>query len=55
MPTPGDSTIVELDEMWHYIKKKKTKSGSGKPLIIIADDLSIGNAGHAIAIHYENS
>lgn len=55
MPSPGESPIVELDEMWHYIKKNSKKSGSGKPLIIIADDLSTGNAAHAIAIHYKNS
>ena len=55
MPAPGESTIVELDEMWHYIKKNTTKSGSGKPLIIIADVLSTGNVGPAIAIHSASS
>lgn len=55
MPIPGESTVVELDEMWHYIKKNSKKSGSDHPLIIIADDLSTGSAGPAIAIHYESS
>ena len=58
MPAPGESTIVELDEMWHYVKKNIIKSGSGKPLIIPlqsrGDGLSTGSAGRAIAIHSAN-
>jgi transposase-like protein len=50
MPTPGESTIVELDEMWHYIKKNTTKSGSGKHWITILDNLSTGSADPVIAI-----
>ena len=30
-PVPTSSIEVELDEMWHYLKSKKTNSGSGKP------------------------
>ncbi len=30
-PAPSGRTIVlELDEMWHYLKKKRCKPGSGK-------------------------
>jgi transposase len=27
----GNLDVVELDEMWHFLQKKKTSSGSGKP------------------------
>ena len=32
-PAPGDAIIVELDEMWHYLRSKKTSYGSGKPIV----------------------
>ena len=51
MPPPGESVIVELDEMGHYIQKKDKKSGSGRLLIIDLDTLSTGNAVPGIAIH----
>ena len=28
----GDSVIVELDEMWHFIHSKKDQYGYGKPI-----------------------
>jgi hypothetical protein len=28
-------TEVELDEMWHFIKDKKTQSGYSKPLTVV--------------------
>lgn len=42
-PAPGDAVVVELDEMWHYLKKSPISSGSGKPLIEIKTDSSVGN------------
>ena len=36
----GMIELIELDEMWHFIKKKQTKSGSGRPLIL----LQVGNS-----------
>jgi len=44
MPESGESVIVELDEMWHYLR-------SGKLLIINLDALSIGNVVPEIVIH----
>ena len=29
-PAPDDAILVELDEMWHYLKSKKTSFGYGK-------------------------
>lgn len=29
-PEPGEAVLVELDEMWHYLKSKKTSYGYGK-------------------------
>jgi len=40
----GQVVIIELDEMWHYFKKKKTSSESGKHFAVIQVDLSTGNA-----------
>ena len=31
IPT-GDSVIIELDEMWHFIHSKKDQYGYGKPI-----------------------
>ena len=30
---------IEIDEMWHYLNKKKTKGGSSKPMIVIEKEL----------------
>lgn len=40
----GQVIIMELDEMWHYLKKKRISSGSGKRFAVIQVDLSTGNA-----------
>jgi hypothetical protein len=39
---PGDKYIM-IDEMWHFVNGKKTKFGSGKPLILCQKELSPGN------------
>ena len=36
---PGDITQMEFDEMWHFIKSKKTSFGSSKPLTVAAGEL----------------
>jgi len=44
-PEPGEDVVVmELDELWHFIKKKRTSSGSGWLLIALAHDSWTGNA-----------
>ena len=43
-PKPGKAIIVELDEMWHFLKSKKTNFGSGKPIVVIPVNSSTGNA-----------
>jgi transposase len=44
-PEPGEAVVVmELDELWHFIKKKRTSSGSGWLLIARANDSWTGNA-----------
>jgi len=34
-PEPGQVVIIELDEMWHYLRSKKTNSGYGKLIVAI--------------------
>jgi transposase len=44
-PKPGAAVVVmELDELWHFLKKKRPSSGSGWLLIALADDSLTGNA-----------
>ena len=47
-PEPGEAVIVELDEMWHYLRSKKTNSGFGKLIVEIPVSSLIGNAGVVI-------
>ena len=44
-PEPeGRAVVVELDEMWHYLKKSGTSSGSGKLGIVLQGAWSTGSA-----------
>ena len=55
-PAPSsDGVIVELDEMWHYLKSKKLKSGYGRLIVAIPINLSTGNAEGEITLHFQNS
>ena len=48
-PQQGTEAIVlELDQMWHYVKKKSRNSGSGKLCVVILENSSLGNVGVAI-------
>lgn len=43
-PSKEDQVIVmEVDEFWHYIKKKHAKCGSLKPMIVLESDLLTGS------------
>ena len=45
-PEPAsDAIVVELDEMWHHIQKKETKSGCGGLFLAILVNLSTGSVG----------
>jgi transposase len=45
-PEPvGKAIILEVDEMWHFLKKNGTNSGSGKLLIVIQAASLTGNVG----------
>ena len=44
-PEPeGRAVVVELDEMWHYLKKSRTSSGSGRLGIVLRGEWLTGNA-----------
>ena len=54
-PKPkSEAVIVELDEMWHFIKDKKTNSGYGRLIAAIPVNLSTGNAEGEIMLHLQN-
>ena len=44
-PTPQGDVVIELDEMWHFIKSKKTSSGSGRHIAALPVNWLTGNAG----------
>ena len=41
----GRAVVVELDEMWHYLKKSRTSSGSGRLGIVLQGAWLTGNVG----------
>ena len=45
-PEPeGRAVVIELDEMWHYLKKSQSRSGSGRLGIVLQASWWTGNAG----------
>jgi transposase-like protein len=53
-PAPqGEATVVELDEMWHYLHSKKDKSGFGKLIAAIPVSSSTGNAEGVTMLHFQ--
>src|ERR687884_1923519 len=45
-PEPeGRAVVVELDEMWHFLKKRPTNSGSGRLGIVLQAEWLTGSAG----------
>ena len=48
-PEPqGRAVVIELDEMWHYLKKSRTSSGSGRLGIALQAAWLTGSAAVAI-------
>ena len=43
-PEPEGHAVVELDEMWHFLKKRPTNSGSGRLGIVLQGEWLTGNA-----------
>jgi hypothetical protein len=44
-PEPeGRALVIELDEMWHFLKRRPTSSGSGRLGIVPQGEWSTGNA-----------
>src|ERR671933_1179634 len=44
-PEPeGRAVVIELDEMWHYLKKTRSRCGSGKLGIVLQASWWTGNA-----------
>jgi transposase len=44
-PEPeGRAVVIELDEMWHYLKKSPSRSGSGRLGIVLQANWWTGNA-----------
>ena len=44
-PEPeGRALVIELDEMWHFLKKRPTSSGSGRLGIVLQGEWLTGNA-----------
>lgn len=44
-PARTAAVVVEIDEMWHFLKKSPTKSGSGRLIVAILDSSLTGSTG----------
>ena len=44
-PTPMGEVVVELDEMWHFLGKKKAGYGCGRRIAALPVNWLIGNVG----------
>ena len=42
-PQPKGDIVVELDEMWHFLKAKKTSFGYGKHIVALQVNSSTGS------------
>jgi transposase len=47
-PVPREAVVVELDEMWHYLRSKKTSFGYGRLIVEIPVNSLIGSVGIVI-------
>ena len=53
-PEPQNSAvIIELDEMWHFLGSKKTRSGYGRLIAVIPINLSTGSAEGETMLHFQ--
>jgi transposase len=48
VPAGEGAAVVELDEMWHFLKKRPAKSGYGRLIVQVQDSSLTGNAGIVI-------
>ena len=42
-PRPTGEVVIELDEMWHFLNRKKTNYGSGKRIVALQVNSSTGS------------
>lgn len=47
-PEPAEAVVVDLDEMCHYLKSKKTDFGSGRLIVAVPVGSLTGNTGLVI-------
>ncbi len=51
----GETVILELDELWHFLQKKSANSGSGQLWIAFPVDCWIGNSATETRKHFLDS
>jgi len=42
-PKPGSAIVMEIDEMWHYLKEKPASPVYGRLIVVIPVNLWTGN------------
>jgi transposase len=52
-PQQNTSIVIELDEVWHYLKSKKTSFGFGKHIVALPISSLTGNVGIEMAKHFK--
>ena len=50
---PNEDVIIELDEMWHFLRSKKDEFGSGKRIAEQQNSSSIGSVAREMLKHLE--
>jgi transposase-like protein len=50
-PTPQGEVIIELDEMWHFLRSKKSRSGCGRRIVELPENWWIGNVETEVPKH----
>ncbi len=50
-PKPGSAIVIEIDEMWHYLKKNPTSFGYGRLIVAIPVSSLTGNVAIVIERH----
>ena len=50
-PKPGSAIVMEIDEMWHYLKKNPTSFGYGRLIVAIPVSSLTGNVAIVMEKH----
>jgi hypothetical protein len=50
-PAPQGEVVIELDEMWHFLRSKKSRSGCGRRIVELLESWWIGHVETEVPKH----